>query len=636
MFKIILVNMPFASVARPSIGLTQIKAVTDEKFSGRVSTEILYLNHDFAHYIGVPFYSRIADTMDHHATGLGDWLFRQAAFPELPDNTEEYFRRCYPQRTERTQMLRKTVQEKRAGLDEFINNLIDRYKLDEADLVGFSSTFAQNVACFALARKLKERRPRLTTVLGGANCESIMGREIAKQVKQIDYVFSGGSLKSFPDLVQCILKEQWEQCHRINGVFTSVNHSLRKPAMLTLEKTAYVGEIGDDLTINTKIPLDYDSFFRDFETHFPNKRIKPTVLFETSRGCWWGERAHCTFCGLNGGAMNYRAMDAENAIELFNSLFRYADKVTKFECVDNIMPRNYVKEVFPHIRTPPNKSIFYEVKADLSTEDLRLMAAANVNLIQPGIEALSTSTLKLMRKGTTVFHNLLLLKNCITYNIVPSWNLLVGFPGEGEDVYEKYVADLPLLTHLYPPSGAFPVRFDRFSPYHVQAKEYGLNLKPVDFYELTYPFDQESLSALAYYFIDQNFRAEYFMSMVKWIGKIREKIDHWLNLWRDDDEAEGTGFVRPKLYFKGDGNSTVIYDSRSGKVVEHDVGTMGRRVLECLEKPHSINTLAKALGGVPEADCAQEIARLQARGLVFQEKIQYLNLVHLIEPPAVT
>ena len=32
---------------------------------------------------------------------------------------------------------------------------------------------------------------------------------------------------------------------------------------------------------------------------------QPSVFVETSRGCWWGERMHCTFCGLNGATMAY-------------------------------------------------------------------------------------------------------------------------------------------------------------------------------------------------------------------------------------------------------------------------------------------------------------------------------------------
>ncbi len=135
--------------------------------------------------------------------------------------------------------------------------------------------------------------------------------------------------------------------------------------------------------------------------------------------------------------------------------------------------------------------IFYEVKADLNEEEIAVLAKSGVTQIQPGIEALATSTLKLMKKGTTVFQNLKLLKLCSLYGVQPHWNLLLGFPGESEETYRKYVEMLPLLTHLHPPSGAYPVRFDRFSPYYYQAESYGLDLRPLDFYALIYPFKED-------------------------------------------------------------------------------------------------------------------------------------------------
>jgi magnesium-protoporphyrin IX monomethyl ester (oxidative) cyclase len=391
---------------------------------------------------------------------------------------------------------------------------------------------------------------------------------------------------------------------------------------------ARVGELGEELEIDANVELDYEPFLHTLKNNFPTRPVKPTLLFETSRGCWWGARAHCTFCGLNGGTMNYRAMSPQLAIEQFHALFKYASECSDFQCVDNIMPKNYVKEVFPFLKTPQGADIFYEVKADLSEEDLQVMAKTGVRSIQPGIESLATSTLKLMRKGTTAFHNLRLLKHCVTYEINPSWNLLIGFPGEGADVYQKYIQDIPLLTHLIPPSGAFPVRFDRFSPYFVQAEGYGLNLHPMDFYNLTYPFSPESLANLAYYFTDHNFRAEYFTTMLKWVGKIREKIDSWTAKWTTTD-----GLRQPKLYFKDHGGADLIFDSRSGQALEYRIDPLSKQVLEALDKPKELVSLAQTFNHILDFNPEKELAFLEERGLVFHETGRYLNLVHRSEPP---
>src|SRR5215216_500857 len=74
--------------------------------------------------------------------------------------------------------LKRALLEKRRGLEQLLDELISRHGLDEAHVVGFTSMFMQNVASFAMARRLKARNPGLVTVMGGANCEWPMGQII--------------------------------------------------------------------------------------------------------------------------------------------------------------------------------------------------------------------------------------------------------------------------------------------------------------------------------------------------------------------------------------------------------------------------------------------------------------------------
>jgi ribosomal peptide maturation radical SAM protein 1 len=626
MFKIALINMPFSVLALPSIGLTQLKSVVDEKYGEQVSVDMHYFNLDFAQYLGLQANNMIMNLPSLNNTGIRDWFFRQAAFPELEDNTEEYFRRYLPQANSEIQMYRQFISLKRQGLDGFLDSLVTTYKLDEANIVGFTSMFHQNVASFALARKIKERNPKVITVMGGANCESPMGQEIVKNVEQIDYVFSGPGLVSFTEFVGCCLDNELVKCHRINGVFSKANCDAPIP-QATLGAFKKHNIIGDELELDAAIELDYEPFLDSLDSHFPNGDVKGVLLFETSRGCWWGEKAHCTFCGLNGMSMKYRSMSSQNALTQIQSLFKYAGRITQIDSVDNIMPKNYLTEVFPNLNTPPGLSIFYEVKADLSEEDIQVLAKARVTKIQPGVEALSTSTLKLMKKGTSAFTNLTLLRNCAIYGVSPSWNLLLGFPGEEGEVFRKYVADLPLLTHLQPPDGVYPVRFDRYSPYFVKAQEYGLDLHPVDYYSLIYPFSKDSLANLAYFFSDHNVEAKYASTMITWIGRVREKTEHWHKRWND-------GKVAPRLYLKKGAEKTTVYDSRNGEPREYVVDEVTVQVLDLLNKPGRIGDLANNFGHIPDFDPAQQLSALRERGWIFQEHERYLSLVLPGEPAA--
>jgi ribosomal peptide maturation radical SAM protein 1 len=612
MFKIALINMPFADLRLPSIALTQLKAVVDQRFKDQVSVDIHYLSHDFAKYLGRDLYDLITGSGDSQNAGLGDWLFRQTAFPDLSNNAGVYLSRYFPFHTEEMNALKSNVLAKRRGLDNFLDSLISKYALDQVQVVGFTSMFMQSAAAFSLARRLKECDPKPITVIGGANCESPMGQVIAKEVASIDYVFSGPALKSFPEFVQHCLDQEPRKTGSIKGVFTKRNHLFQTGP----------DAIGEELSIDVPIDLDYQPFLNTLAENFPQGEIDPILLFETSRGCWWGERAHCTFCGLNGASMAYRAMSPDRALKQFESLFEFAPSVSRMDAVDNILPKSYLHEVLPFVKTPENVSIFYEVKADLSESDIQTLAGARVKIIQPGIESLATSTLKLMKKGTSAFRNLSLLKYCATYGIEPAWNLLIGFPGEGEDVYRKYVEDIPLLTHLPPPTGVFPVRFDRYSPYFMKSKEYGLDLHPLDYYSLTYPFPQEELDQLAYYFADVNIGAEYAQTMSKWIGKIEEKIDPWVDSWKTEGET------RPQLLLCGNGDQSIIRDSRSGELKEYQIGEVGSRILNLTaDGPKRIGDVANEFAGVPGFDAAKEVATLREKGLLFHEDSRFMSLV---------
>jgi len=616
MLKIVLLNLPFAAYHLPSIGLTQLKAVLDAELAGQAETRIAYANLDTAAALGLDFYERIGFSGDQLQSGFSEWFFRQAAFPQLPDNAEEYFARYYPAHDPASQAFRREVLEKRRGLSALLDRIVDTYGLDRADVVGFTSMFFENMAAFALARKIKERNPAVVTVLGGATSESPSGEEFVRQVPALDFVFSGTALKTFPRFVRNLLAGEPEKNHAINGVFSKVNGGQG------------VGAMGEELDINTPIPLDYGPFLETLAEKLPDWDVQAVLPFETSRGCWWGEHAHCTFCGLNKTTMGYRAMRPDLAVELIRSLFRYEGRATVLLCVDNILQRQYVKEVFPYLDTPENMAIFYQLKANLTEREVAAMARARVKLITPGFESLSTETLKLMDKGVTAFHNLQVMKYCALNDVHPGWNLLVGSPGEGGETYEKYLKDLPLLVHLPAPQGLFSIHFNRYSPYFTKAAEYGLDLHPLDYYGMVYPFPAEAVANIAYDFMDHNLGAEYLTALGQWIDRLEEKIRYWQERWRDDE-------VPPKLHLVERGDEAWIYDSRAGQAVEYPLSPALRQLLARLEEPRRIAVLAREMAG-EEIDLDRDLGFLRRHGLLFEEGEKVMSLVLPHDPPPMT
>jgi ribosomal peptide maturation radical SAM protein 1 len=612
MYRIALINMPFAAANMPSIALTQLRSVLKRELGAEVACDIHYLNLAFVDYLGLPLFQEISRSVLANTVGLGDWFFSQLAFPAMPDRSELYLARHFVEQRGQLNAIKDYLLGKRRTVGEFLDSLVERLRLADYSLVGFTSMFSQNVACFAMAKALKRRHPQMVIVMGGANCESPMGNVIAKSVPEIDFVFSGSALRTLPRLVRHLLAGEEADCHAIEGVL-----SRRKLAAAA----AYRFEMGEDLDIDAGVALDYDDFIAAFAQKLRGSELTPVVPFETSRGCWWGERAHCTFCGLNAMTMGFRSMAPANAIHLLKDLFaRYAAQAADFESVDNILPRRYLTDVLPELDPPAHVELFYEVKADLKEHEIAILKRAHVTKIQPGIEALSTLTLKLMKKGTTAFQNIRFLMNCQRYGIAPYWNLLVGFPAEPESVYRKYCDDLPRLFHLPPPTGVYPIRFDRFSPYHQRAAEYGLKLRASDFYGMIYPFPSDDLDDLAYYFKDETVDAAYVANTARWLGKLRRLVADWQARWQ-----RAGGAPLPELVMKQDAaGSWLVRDSRAATVSEHRLDRWGRQLLGLLSEQRKLPSIAERL---PEADVEQQVRMLAERGLLFEEDGAYMSLV---------
>jgi ribosomal peptide maturation radical SAM protein 1 len=610
--RVVLVNMPFADWDRPSVALSQLAAHVKREFGESVQVEIRYPNIDFALFFGPGEYKQFANNAAFLTTGIGEWLFRQVAFPGAADNTADYFRRYFAD--DGSADFRARMLQVREQLADFCRKVVVDYRLDEADIVGFTSMFAQNIPNMALARLIKERNPEVVTVMGGANCEAPMGAVLAENVPALDFIFSGPALHTFPEFVQCVLDGKPELADNIPGIVSQRNANSPR----------FRRAIGRDRDIDDYVQPEYQSFIEKFSQYQDALRdgagtAEPILYFETSRGCWWGERSHCTFCGLNGLDMGYRSMSPAKAVEHFQWLFEFSPWCRRFAATDNIMPRNYLRDVFPQLKPPEGASLFYEVKVPLADRDFQQMTQAGVRVVQPGIEALATSTLKLMGKGTTSFLNLQFLQKCLKYDVFPLWNLLLGFPGEDPGVYLKYVADIPKLVHLPPPEGTFLVRFDRYSPYYTRSSDYGLDLAPLDFYRLVYPpVPTHQLPDLAYFFADENL-GSYQVHAIERLAELKQLVHDWRGAWESDAPP------RLELTSDGGGNLGVLdtrFGSRQWTPVEPDAAAMLRR----LTSPARAEKLASE-PGISGERMEALLAEFADRKWLFQEGDTLLSLV---------
>jgi ribosomal peptide maturation radical SAM protein 1 len=487
MTGVLLVVPPFHQVFIPAIGASLLKA---ELARIGVACDVLYVNIPYADQVGAPLYSAIASAARFRAL-IGEWIFAGDLFGEqAPDPNgyvEEVLLGRYAEDFDRAFVDRLT--ELRRGATAFLDRIVDQVEWGRYVLVGVSSSYHQTCAGLALLRRVKARYPAIKTALGGANCEGPMGLALYELFPFVDYVCSGEGDRVFPELVQRVLTGQpvggLPGLH-VRGELSLLGEETHTPLVRDLDQLPYP---------------DYDDYFAQFGASSLTTVEAPTLALETSRGCWWGQKHHCTFCGLNGQGMTYRAKSPRRALDELDFLLD-RHRTRKVYAIDNILDLSYFELLLPALAERPlPPRLFYETKANLTKDQLRLLARAGVKGLQPGVESFSTPILRLMDKGTTGLQNVRLLKWCAELGLTPAWGILYGFPGEDPAEYRQMAELLPSLTHLEPPAGFGQIRLDRFSPYFAAPAESGLvNVRANLAYRHIFPFPPATLDRLAYHF----------------------------------------------------------------------------------------------------------------------------------------
>jgi ribosomal peptide maturation radical SAM protein 1 len=500
MGDVLLVSMPFGPLFSPSIALSLLKAALA---AHGIPAEVRYFSLDFAERIGQSFYCDVGTEGRPPLVMLaGEWIFSGGLFPPRSDAEQAYVADILQKpgpATARGSAARVTesrarrVLKARADSTAFLDGCLREIVARRPKVLAFTSIFQQHLASLALAKRVKAALPETVIVMGGANCEGIMGAETARQFPFVDAVVSGEGEVLFPELVARVLAG--EGFADLQGVRTpdGVGSEFRAKRFSNARTVTHM----DDLPYP-----DFSEFFEQFEASRFSREWEASLFYETSRGCWWGEHHHCTFCGLNGSSMAFRSKSAGRAIAELEELARKHPSCD-IQVVDNILDMGYFKDFLPILAERKlGLDLFYETKSNLKKEHVRLLRSAGISRIQPGIESLSDSVLNLMRKGVSALQNVQLLKWCKELGVEPHWNVLWGFPGEDPEEYTRLARLVPSITHLPGPVGFSDIRLDRFSPNFFDAQELGFaNIRPLPSYAHVYPgLSEEARANLAYFF----------------------------------------------------------------------------------------------------------------------------------------
>jgi ribosomal peptide maturation radical SAM protein 1 len=467
------------------------------------------------------------------------------------------------------------------------------------DVIGFSVGFdSQKLPTACIARQLRAQGHAGVFVAGGTGCDGPMGQALLEFCPEIDLVVQGEAELALVDLLERVSKEEaldtvpGAVCRRSDGFTTEPERPFDKQ-FLYLD-----------------VP-DYTSYFeqRARSRHVDGRRF---VLFESSRGCWWGQRRHCTFCGIRNVDGPYRSRSAPETVAMIEKLQRRYEPDVLY-ATDAIADRANDNYLWPELarrrRSGAKWSIFYETKSDLTRRRAALMAAAGVECLQPGIESLSSNVLRRMHKGATGLQQVAMLKWSKTYNLTLHYSLMTRLPGETVEDINEVLTRIRRIHHLPPPNDVSVLSLHRFSPYFTNPAIFDLRaIRPFETQRALYQCDDEVLLRLCY---QLNFDVDGMDTpeLEKARQSLREAVHHW-------QEAHQLG-ARLTIFTLGSVRLVCrrIRDAVTLEAFDNSVE------VHLLDNAQEVTRLNKLLGGCPAgiSEARAALDRLVRAGLMLAD-----------------
>jgi ribosomal peptide maturation radical SAM protein 1 len=589
---VVLVNMPWAEYFRPSLQLGLIQALLQRNGIG---CSTYYAMIDYAELVGSDLYRASEDLYRPHL----EWVFSAAAFGRPQSDENAFFSDLRNQGASDAEI--DVLRGLHAQVDSFLDGALSNLLAGSARVIGFGTSMLQTLPAVALAARIKRRRPDLVLVFGGATCKGTSGRALMRVFPCIDLIVADQCDAWVSELFHRLLSDR--PLDDLYGILWR-----RRGEIVVNPPSPRFDDLDDN-----PVP-DYTDFFTRMARSPLFGRELPSIPFEGSRGCWWGRRNHCRFCGLNGQTLEFRKRSAGRLVaELAEQRKRH--NVDVFIASDEIMPLAYLDELPDKLRSDlPDATIFWEMKPLVRREQLAALASACRLGTQPGLEHLSTRLLELMHKGSTGSANIAILRRAVELNINIWWNLLYDVPGERLDDYAELVARFWMLFHLQPPF-LFPITLTRYSPYHEEPARHGIRiLGPQRGLEHAYPVAPELREDLALAF-DFEHTNGYDVQPVATM--LNEALSAW-------EQLHPAAELRVTL----DADRALVVDSRCGRECRYHLDPATTAVYRCLESPHKLPGLRRALlrsNGVAylrlgaQAGLRSALRGLERAGLVWRD-----------------
>ncbi len=601
---IALISAPWPVFNRPSIQLGALSAYLKKQIPGLgVTSHHFFLQ--LAETIGYELYKNLSER-----TWIAESVYAALLYPQNFNEIEKFFRK----------QTRAGAKNRSLKFDELVGKVekasaafVSRNNWDRYSLVGFSICLCQLTSSLYLMREIKARCIRPVMLAGGSLIVASSAKTMLQAFPQIDAVIVGEGEKPLASLV-----EHFNQTNdltdllQIDGLVTAKSH-----------KNALRFSQIPDLS---EIPApDYQDYFDLLNSFAPEKRFFPILSAEISRGCWWqarkghGEKQGCAFCNLNLQWKGYRSKNPEQVISEINGLTS-RHGILSVAFTDNVIPPKQTEQIFEGLASSKKGfQLFCELRASLTKRQLAVLRQAGVSEVQVGIEALSTSLLKKINKGTTAIENLEIMKHCEALSINDSSNLMICFPGSDQrDVDEtlraiEYAQSFRPLKIVY-----FWLGLE--SPVYRNYHDFGLKtVLNHPNYRVLFPGNIVDKVA----FIIQDYRGQKSYQKKLW-RPVKKAVSSWK---KNYEKLHKTPLSGPILSYR-DGRDFIIIRQRriNGNSQNHRLMGTSRAIYLFCDKNRSIREITGKFPMVSEQKITAFLKMMTQKKLMFEENGNYLSL----------
>jgi ribosomal peptide maturation radical SAM protein 1 len=619
--QILLVSMPWTTLTEPSLGLALLKAVLARE---GMSARVMHLNLFLLEHLQAKTYEALSVVYV-----LNDFLFGHALDPVVTPKQRRWLGRKVEE------LLQDRILDARrfGGPEGVIDTLMrlreriipawlarwaDEIAAHPARLVGFTCMFDQTIASLALARLVRGRAPGKLLALGGYAVRSPTAAMIIRACPWIDAVCDGEGEAAILGLARAAYGTI--PLADVPGIVwrdeagAAVANAPAPPADLDASPTP-----------------DFSDFFADIERLAAEHRVvvtPPDLPVENSRGCWWGAKSHCVFCGIRDDDLAYRARRPERVLETLAEL-KARHGIATFRFADYILPVQYYDTLLPELaRLDRPYRLSGEIKANVSTDRFQRLKQAGFREVQPGIESFSSAVLRQMKKGVTAAQNVHTLLLGRRFGVRIHYNLLFGFPDDEAQDYALMAAQLPRLMHLDPPNSYVPVQITRYAPLHTQPGRFGLPPpEPEDCYDLL--FSRSYLERTGFAIADFCYYFERSFENAPALHRLYDRIGRTVVAWREHWNAQDAW-----LYHEApDTDGLTVRDRRGADEALHRLGAAEAEVLLACADPVPLRALREAPMRTAAASRLPDLLdALDERGLIFRDEERIVSLV-LPAPP---